>query len=282
VLNAERRFAAAGLVFGHGTGNARDEAVFLVFHALGLPFDCSDALLDEALDGEQRRAVEALVTDRITTRKPAAYLTRRMWFAGHEFYVDERVLVPRSPIAELIGLGFAPWLNADKLQRVLEIGTGSGCIAIAAALALPRALVEATDISPAALETARMNAVRYPHAHVRIRFVESDVFPPAGDRYDLIVSNPPYVPSDVVAALPPEYGHEPVIGLDAGPDGLKFVRRIVDGAAERLNDNGALIIDVGEMADAVDREIDRVSFTWIELEFGGEGIGIAYRDDFRD
>jgi ribosomal protein L3 glutamine methyltransferase len=281
VLDAERRFDAAGLVFGHGTDNARDEAVFLVFHALELPFDCPDSVLDGGLRADQVRAVEKIVDARITTRKPAAYLTGRMWFAGHEFYVDERVLVPRSPIAELINEQFEPWLDADAVERVLEIGTGSGCIATALALALPRARVDATDISPAALEIARANSARYSAATNRIQFIEADLFPRGRDRYDLIVTNPPYVPSGVVASLPPEYHHEPAIGLDAGPDGLVFVRRIVEFARDRLTENGALIVDVGEMSTVVDREIDAVSFTWIDMAFGGEGIGIAYRGDFR-
>jgi ribosomal protein L3 glutamine methyltransferase len=188
-------------------------------------------------------------------------------------------LIPRSPIAELIGEQFAPWINARDIHRVLEIGTGSGCIAIATALALPRAHVDATDISAAALSVARRNAARHALTTARVRFIEADVFPPRAERYDLIVTNPPYVPSEQLASLPAEYRHEPALGLDAGPDGLAFVRRIFARARDHLTDGGALIVDVGEMASAVDREFAAASITWIDLAFGGEGIGIAYRDD---
>ena len=162
VLNAERRFRRAHLVYGHGTDNARDEAVFLVFHALGLPFDVDDATLDAPLDKAAAARVEALVRARIETRRPAAYLTGRMWFVGHEFIVNEHVLVPRSPIGELIGARFRPWLDPDRIQRVLDIGTGSGCIAIATALALPACRVDATDVSAEALAVARSAAAPNP------------------------------------------------------------------------------------------------------------------------
>jgi ribosomal protein L3 glutamine methyltransferase len=281
VLDAEARFVAAGLVFGHGTDNARDEAVFLVFHALGLSFDASDEMVDQSLSAAQKAAVEEIVAERITSRRPAAYLTGRMWFAGHEFVVDDRVLVPRSPIAELINDEFNPWLDSGQLHRVLEIGTGSGCIAIATALALPHADVDATDNSVAALEVAALNLTRYPGLDGRVRFIEADLFPATDTRYDLIITNPPYVPSEVVATLPTEYAHEPVTALDAGPDGLAIVRRILEHTANRLTENGAIIVDVGEMAAVIDNEIQSISFTWIDLEFGGEGIGIAYKRDFQ-
>jgi ribosomal protein L3 glutamine methyltransferase len=280
VLDAERRFVAAGLVFGHGTNNARDEAVFLVFHALQIPFDASDALLDRPLDEARRSAVEIIVAERIAKRRPAAYLTGRMWFAGHEFHVDERVLVPRSPIAELVNAGFGPWLDIDRISQVLDIGTGSGCIAIAIALVAPNITVDATDISAGALAVAALNRARYPSAAGRVRFFEADLFPPTDDCYDLIIANPPYVPSGIVAELPPEFACEPAVALDAGGDGLAIVRRILERAADRLTDEGALIVDVGEMAGAVDRAIQSVNFTWIDLADGGEGIGIAYKRDF--
>jgi ribosomal protein L3 glutamine methyltransferase len=204
-----------------------------------------------------------------------------MWFAGHEFQVDERVLIPRSPVAELIDARFRPWLEPQKVRRVLEIGTGSGCIAIATALALPQAQVVATDISRDALEIAALNRARYPEVVDRLRLCEADLFPADDERYDLIVTNPPYVPSEEVAGLPPEYGHEPAMALDAGADGLQFLRRILALAPARLYDDGAIVVDVGKMAAAVDREFPLVNFTWIELAHGGEGIGIAYKRDFR-
>jgi ribosomal protein L3 glutamine methyltransferase len=279
VLDAEARFVAAKLVFGHGTDNARDEAVFLIFHTLDLPFDASDEMLDQPLDRAARAAAETIVAERIRSRRPAAYLTGRMWFAGHEFHVDDRVLVPRSPIAELINAAFDPWINAKLIHRVLEIGTGSGCIALATALALPHAKVDATDISSEALAVAALNLERFPHLSSRVRFIEADLFPPSHTQYDLIVTNPPYVPGKIAAALPPEYQHEPAVALAAGSDGLMLVRRILQDAPDRLTDNGVIIIDVGEMADALDREFHAVSFTWTDLEFGGEGIGIAYKRD---
>ncbi len=280
VFDATRQFAAAELVFGHGTDNAYDEAVFLVFHALGLPFDVSDEILDRPLNEAQRLAAESIVTERIATRRPAAYITGHMWFAGHEFQVDDRVLVPRSPLAEVIGSAFAPWLDCNKVGRILEIGTGSGCIAIAAALALPHVQVDATDNACDALAVAELNLARFPEVRPRVRLIEADLFPSTDERYDLIISNPPYVPSDVAAALPPEYLHEPSVALAAGPDGLAVVRRILQLAPARLTDPGALLIDVGEMASAIDRAFPSVNFTWIDLAFGGEGIGIAYKRDF--
>ncbi len=281
VLDAEARFVAAQLVFGHGTDNARDEAVFLVFHALGLPFDVADEALDQSLKDVQCAAVEEIVAERINSRRPAAYLTGRMWFAGHEFHVDDRVLVPRSPIAELINSEFKPWLDPNNIHRVLEIGTGSGCIAIATAIALPSAQIDATEYSADALAVAALNLARYPQLGDRIQFIEADLFPPTNATYDLIVTNPPYVPSEVVATLPPEYAHEPSMALESGPDGLAIVRRILVQAADRLNPDGAIIVDVGEMASAIDREIQSVSFTWVDLEDGGEGVGIAYQRDFQ-
>ena len=280
VLDVEARFEAAQLVFGHGTDNARDEAVFLVFHALGLPFDVDDDVLDQSLEDVQCAAVEEIVAERIKSRRPAAYLTGRMWFAGHEFHVDDRVLVPRSPIAELIKSEFKPWLDPSSIDRVLEIGTGSGCIAIATAIALPSAKIDATDNSADALAVAALNLARYPQLGDRIRFIEADLFPPSNATYDVVVTNPPYVPSEDVATLPPEYAHEPSMALDAGPDGLTIVRRILAQTADRLSADGAIIVDVGEMVAAIDREIQSVSFTWIDVEYGGEGIGIAYKRDF--
>ncbi len=279
VLDAEQRFIDAGLVFGHGTDNARDEAVFLVFDTLGLAFDCPPALLDAALDPAAIARVAEVIAQRIETRRPAAYLTGRTWFAGHEFNVDERVLIPRSPLAELIIAEFAPWLDARSLRTVVEIGTGSGCIAIACAHAMPNAQLIATDISAAALDVARGNAAAHALGEDRVRFELADLFPSAAGLCDLIITNPPYVPRAIVDALPAEYAHEPRLALDAGDDGLDCVRRICAGARSRLADGGALLVDVGEMADFIDTALPWVNFTWVDLEHGGEGIGIAYKSD---
>lgn len=278
VLNAERRFRRARLYFGHGTDNARDEAVFLVFHALGLPFNVAAQRLDEPVEPHLAATVEQLVLRRIEERTPAAYLTGRMWFCGHEFKVDERVLIPRSPIGELINERFSPWVDAGTIRRVLDVGTGSGCIAIATALALPDTIVDATDISPQALEVARRNAHRLGVAD-RVRFHEADLFPPGGPRYDLILANPPYVPRWEFESLPVEYRHEPALGLVAGADGLDVVRRLLDGLASRLSDRGTFIMDTGATWETVARSFPDWPFTWVEMRHGGDGISVlAARD----
>jgi ribosomal protein L3 glutamine methyltransferase len=274
VLDAERRFVAAGLYYGHGTDNPRDEAVFLVFHALGLPFDASNVALDHQRSLQDLARVEALISARIARRVPAAYLTHRMWFAGHEFYVDERVLIPRSPIAELILERFVPWLT-EHPKRILDIGTGSGCIGIAAALAFPDAAVDATDIDPAALEVATRNV----SAHAlngRVHLHQADLFPTPAKRgaYDLILANPPYVPHHELAELPAEYRHEPSHALFADEEGLYFVRRILRGAAARLHTSGILVMDAGGTWPAVDAAFPNLPFTWVELANGGDGICI--------
>ncbi len=274
VLSAERRFKRAQLYFGHGTDNARDEAVFLVFHALGLAFDCADASLDCALTASQQAAVKTLLDERIVRRCPAAYLSKRMWFAGHEFYVDENVLIPRSPIAELIGQRFAPWLGDMAITRILDIGTGSACIAIAAALAYPAAQVDATDISTAALGVAARNVATYA-LEERVHLHTADLFPnDSGEPYDLILANPPYVPVAELADLPAEYLHEPQIALFAADDGLAFIKRILAGAAARLSARGLLVLDAGGTWPAVDAAFPALPIVWVELAHGGDGIGV--------
>ena len=272
VLEAEARFDSAGLVFGHGTACARDEAVFLVFHALGLPFEVDDARLDAPLSPAAVGAVEALVYRRIEERIPAAYLTGRMWFAGEEFEVTQDVLVPRSPFAELILKRFAPWL-AQAPTRALEIGTGSGCIAAALSLAFPECEVLATEISPEALELARRNLARLGLPETRVRPIKADLYPPAdAGSFDLIVTNPPYVPDAEVDALPPEYHHEPVGGLKGGADGMDLVERILKGAARRLTPDGALVLEVGHYAEEFEARFPTLQFSWLPLENGGEGL----------
>ncbi len=278
VLDAEQRFEAAGLVFGHGTDNARDEAVFLVFHALDLAFDASDEALDAPVSAAAAAAARVLIERRLFERRPAAYLTGRMWFAGLEFHVDERVLVPRSPLAELVGEGFAPWLDADAISHVLDIGTGSGCIAIATAVALPHVLVDATDISPAALEVAACNVARH-GVDARVRLHLADVFPPGATRYDLILANPPYVPQEEFDDLPPEYLHEPAGALLAADEGLAIVARILGGAAARLAPGGVLIMDVGATAAAVEAAFPELPFMWFDFAHGGDGVFMLRRKD---
>lgn len=277
VLRAERRFKRARLYYGHGTDNARDEAVFLVFHALDLPFDCADAILDQALPAGDVAKVEALVAARISTRKPAAYLTGRMWFAGHEFEVNDDVLVPRSPIAELILERFQPWIRADGVGRILDIGTGSGCIGIAAALAFPQASVDATDISTDALKVAARNVARH-GLEARLQLHLADLFPPAATGvYDLILANPPYVPESERAELPHEYLHEPALALFAADEGLALIRRILAGAASRLAPGGMLVLDAGGTWPAVQAAFPGLAILWVELQHGGDGIGLISR-----
>ena len=263
---------AAGVHFGHGTDNAVDEAAELVFFAAGLRHEDAPECYEQTLKSEQARRLERLLERRIGERLPAAYLTQRMWFAGHEFYVDERVLVPRSPIAELVEARFEPWVEADKVRSILDIGAGSGCIAIACALAFESAEVEAGDVSPAALEVAGINVERY-GLQERVRPVQSDVYSGVGARrYDLIVSNPPYVSHAEMAELPLEYLREPELGLRAGHDGLDIVRRILAGAESHLTPSGILVVEVGDSEQALIAAFPSVPFLWLEFERGGGGV----------
>ena len=277
IADAARRFDDAGLYYGHGTDNAWDEAAFLVLHGLGLPPDASPALLERPVTAHLERA-EALVAARIARRCPAAYLTGRMWFAGHEFEVSDEVLVPRSPLAELIHARFQPWLDASRVARILDIGTGSGCIALACALAFPQASVDATDVSDAALAVAARNRARH-GLEARVNLHAADLFPPAGGGpYDLIVSNPPYVPAARAASLPDEYLREPALALFAGEEGFDCVDRILAGAAARLAADGLLVVEVGEIAEAVDARYAHLPLTWVEFEHGGEGVFVISRE----
>ena len=278
------RLMAAGVCFGHGSDNAVDEAAELVFFAAGLRHEDAVRVYGQPLSVEQEAAAGALVTRRIEERRPAAYLTRRMWFGGLEFYVDERVLVPRSPIAELIEQEFRPWLTARPVRRILDIGTGSGCIAVACAVAFPHALVDAADVSEDALQVARLNIRRHGLA-ARIRAVRADVWtgldaderlPRTGGaselRYDLVVSNPPYVSHAEMAVLPREYLHEPELGLRAGDDGLDVVRRILAGAAAHLTPQGLLVVEVGDSEHNLQAAFPSVPFTWLQFARGGGGV----------
>ncbi|HEX2492894.1 MAG TPA: 50S ribosomal protein L3 N(5)-glutamine methyltransferase [Steroidobacter sp.] len=265
-------FEAADLWFGHGSDNAFDEAAELVFFAAGLKHEEAACVYSRTLEDAQREAALRLFERRISERIPAAYLTRRMWFAGHEFYVDERVLVPRSPVAELIEARFEPWVDASRVRRVLDIGTGSGCIAIAAALALPDASVDAVDVSRQALEVAAVNVERFGLGS-RVRLVQSDVFEGLHEeRYDVIVANPPYVGDEELNELPAEYRREPRLGLYGGRDGLAVVRRILGGALEHLQPHGVLIVEVGNSEQALAEAFPRAPFVWLEFERGGGGV----------
>jgi len=265
-------FERAGLAYGHGTESALDDAAALVFHALGLDHgDAERAYLCKP-DARSCTAVLDLFAERIASRVPSAYLMGRMWFAGLEFEVDPRVIVPRSPFAELILARFRPWLDATQLRRVLDLGTGSGCIAIACACVLPQVQVDAVDLSPQALEVALRNVKRHRVAD-RVRLLEGDLYGPvAGRRYDMIVANPPYVSDEEMAALPLEYGHEPELALRAGADGLDVVRRILAGAAQHLEPEGTLFVEVGDSDTRLAGAFPGLPFLWLEFEHGGSGV----------
>ena len=266
-----RRLRRARVFFGHGTDNARDESAALVLHALG--FSHTDPAVYArrvGLRGQER--VRALLTRRIEERIPAVYLTGESWFAGLPFYVDPRVLIPRSPIAELIERRFAPWLDARRIGRVLDMGCGSGCIAIACAKALPWAQVDAADISAAALEVAARNVRRHRLGR-RVHLVQSDHFSALRTaRYDLIVSNPPYVGTREFASLPPEYRHEPALALRSGRAGLDAVRVLLAEARGHLRPGGVLIVEVGNTERALERAFPQLPFLWLQFERGGGGV----------
>ncbi len=272
MVELSRQLAQADLFYGHGMDNPEDEAAELVFFAAGLQHDQAPGCYAELLDDVSIGRARALVQRRIDERLPAAYLTQRMWFAGHEFYVDERVLVPRSPIAELIHAQFQPWLQPECVRRVLDIGTGSGCIAIACALAFPEAQVDAADVSPDALAVTQINIERH-QLTARMHAVCSDVFSAvSADRYDLIVSNPPYVSHAEMDELPVEYLREPELGLRAGPDGLDVVRRILAEAEVHLQPHGLLVVEVGDSEVTLAEAYPTVPFIWLDFEYGGGGV----------
>lgn len=269
---ATSRFNEAKLHFGHGSPTALDEAAALVLHTLHLPYDLSDTYLNAALTVEERQQIAALINRRINERIPAAYLTHEAMFAGLPFYVDERVLVPRSPIAELIAQRFSPWIYEDDVASILDLCTGSGCIAIACALAFPEADVDATDISEDALAVAEINIAKHELDGI-VRLYPSDLFIdlPA-NRYDIIVSNPPYVSLDEWHRLPAEFHAEPDLGFKAGVSGLDLVLRILADADDFLTEQGILVVEVGSSAQTLQDTFPDVPFCWLDFEHGGDGV----------
>jgi ribosomal protein L3 glutamine methyltransferase len=276
-----RRLQRAGVFFGHGTDNAFDESAALVFHALGLSHDAGPAAYSKRVGLRGQREIQELLTLRIETRVPAVYLTGETWFAGLPFFVDQRVLIPRSPIAELIERQFTPWIDPNRVRRILDLGTGSGCIAIAAARAFPQARVDAVDISGDALEVAHINVRRHRLAG-RVRVLQSDHFSGLrGQTYDIIVSNPPYVGERELKGLPAEYRHEPRIALAAGPAGLDSVRIILREAGRHLRPRGLLVVEVGNTETAVRRVFRHLPFVWLEFERGGGGVFLLGAKELR-
>lgn len=273
------RFGAAGLTFGHSYDNALDEATHLVLHVLHLPPDLSPAYGQAKLTAEERRDVLALIERRVVERTPVAYLTGEAWFADLKFKSDPRALVPRSPIAEMIRRGFSPWLDDREVGRALDLCTGSGCIGIAMAVHHPDWVVDLVDISRDALALAGEN-IAFHHVGPRVRALQSDLFAGiAGERYDLIVSNPPYVTCQEFAELPAEYAHEPELGLTAGEDGLDFAVRILAEAADHLTEDGVLIVEVGESEHALVALLPELPFSWIEFDVGAMGVFVIDRAD---
>lgn len=272
------RLARAKLHFGHGTDSARDDAAALIWHVLRLPHSPTATALSRPVPARALAQIDGLLARRILERIPAVYLTRTCWFAGLAMYVDERVLIPRSPIAELIEQRFAPWIEHAGVRRVLDLGTGSGCIAIACARAFPTARVDALDISRDALAVARRNIRRH-RLQKRVRALHSDHFAALKHAsYDIIVSNPPYVGRRELRGLPDEYRHEPQLALAAGADGLDSVRIILREAAAHLNPGGILVVEVGNSEVALRRAFPRLPFVWLTFERGGGGVFVLQRE----
>lgn len=267
------------LYFGHGTDNAWDEAVYLVCHVMELPYDSGEEILSLSVNEHQSQSISRLVHQRIDTRKPLAYLLNEAWFMGMCFYVDERVLVPRSPFAEWIANDFSPWVNKQAISRILEIGTGSGCMAIAAATQFPHAQVDAVDIDEQALKVAGINQKKH-QVEDRVSFFQSDVFSQVlPSSYDIIMSNPPYVSSNEMRDLPEEYLTEPRHALETGLEGLEIPLRILSQAGDYLSPSGILIIEVGNNGEALQARLPRVPFVELEQAQGGHGLLLLSQTD---
>src|SRR3954469_25082621 len=276
--SAERRLKRARVFFGHGTDNARDEAAALVYHALQLPHDAPARSLGRRVSASALATFDELLARRIDERVPLAYLTHEAWFAGLKFFVDERVLVPRSPLAELIERRFAPWIDPGRVRDVLDMGTGSGCIALACAKAFPRARVDAVDVDRGALEVAQINRRRMRLTR-RVRLIESDHFAALSRRsYDIIASNPPYVGEREMRGLPREYRHEPRSALASGHLGLDSVATILRESARHLRPLGLLVVEVGNTERLLARAYPRLPFTWLDFERGGGGVFALTRE----
>lgn len=266
------QFSEAGLFFGHGTTSAIDDAAAIVLHTLKLPYELPDSYLDAKLTKQERKKIMGLFIRRINEKTPSAYLTHEAIFAGLRFYVDERVLVPRSPIAELIKDQFSPWINAENTHSILDLCTGSGCIAIACAYAFHGVKVDAVDISENALKVAEINVKNHGLSE-QVCLLNSDLFTNLPDKqYDLIVSNPPYVSFNEWQALPEEFHAEPAMGFKGGESGLDLVIKILVQAERFLSKQGVLVVEVGSSAETLQKQFPDVPFYWLEFEHGGDGV----------
>lgn len=273
-------FSEGELTFGHGSASAYDEAVYLILHTLHLPLDTLEPFLDARLSAQEKSALASLLRRRVEQKIPAAYLTHEAWLGEFSFYVDERVIVPRSFIAELLRERLFPWVaDAENTTAVLDLCTGSGCLAILAAHAFPNAMVDAVDLSEDALQVAQRNVADYELTE-RIQLIQSDLFSRLkGKQYDIIISNPPYVDADSVAALPAEYLHEPKLSLGSGMDGLDATREILKQAAAHLTPHGILIVEIGHNRDVLEEAYPDLPFTWLDVSAGDEFVFLLHRND---
>lgn len=276
------RFEESNIFFGHGTDNAYDEAVWLILSALHLPLDTLDNFIDARITESERKHLAHLIERRISEHTPTAYLLREAWLKGFKFYVDERVIVPRSFIAELLENGLSPWIDyPEMIESAADICTGSGCLGVLLAHAFPNADIDVVDISPDAIAVANININNY-ELHDRITAIESDMFSAlAGKHYDLIISNPPYVDAPSMAQLPHEYRNEPQIALGSGEAGLDHTHTLLRHAAEHLNEGGLLIVEIGHNRDALLKAYPEIPFTWLEVDSGDQFVFLLYKEQIK-
>lgn len=274
-------FNKADLYFGHGTDNAWDEAITLIMYVLKIPHDLLEQVIDTNLTSAEKEAIYNIAQQRINQRSPLPYITNEAWFAGLPFYVNEKVIIPRSPIAELIEQAFSPWIEFEKVTSILDLCCGSGCIAIACAYVFPEANIDAVDIDDAALEIAKINVSKH-QLQAQVNLLKSDLFQNLNHKkYDIIVSNPPYVDAEDMQSLPKEFTHEPKHALAAGKDGLECVKSILVKADEHLTEQGILIVEVGNSWQALESIYPRVPFTWLEFERGGHGVFLLSKQEIQ-
>lgn len=278
---ATEYFRQHDLYYGHGTDNPWDEAVMLAIYVLKLPAENAPEILQRRLTSDEQLQLYNLAVRRVSQRIPVPYLTNEAWFAGERYYVNEHVLIPRSPLAEIIAQQFQPWLGSLQPKRILDLCTGSGCLAIYCSKEFPQAQVDAVDISPEALAVARKN-VELHNCGAQLNIIESDLFSALGsNKYDIIISNPPYVSAEDMASLPLEYTHEPVLALASGTSGLDLTNKILQQAAQHLTADGLLIVEVGNSWYALEEQYPNVAFTWLEFAAGGEGVFVLTADYLR-